>query len=129
MRERPNRIPGGELPTCAVDFIRQVTRKIRYRRRVRQDVEAELTAHFEDELRVCTSDDEREQRARRLVEEFGDAGLLGVLCRRAKKRCRPVWAQTLVRAGQGAGVCLLLFAAYLIWFFSGEPNARIQSPF
>jgi hypothetical protein len=126
MRERPSENSEGGLPSCVGEFIRRVTDKMRYRRKVREDVQAELTAHFEDELRDVTDPAEREKRAKRLIEEFGDVELLAILCRRAKKRCRPVWAQALVRVGQGAGVCLLLFVAYLVWFFSGQPNARID---
>jgi hypothetical protein len=126
MQEKPEESHGNELPSCVTEFIRRVTKKMRYRRKVRQDVQTELTAHFEDELRDVTDPAEREKRAKRLIEEFGDAGLLAALCRRAKERCRPLWAQAFVRAGQGAGVCLLLFAAYLVWFFNGQPNARID---
>src|SRR5512146_2680821 len=81
------------LPPCAAEYIAQVVRKVRYRKKVRRDIQAELTAHFEDELRNCTSDAERDARAHRLIETFGDPKLLAVLCRRAKKRCRPLWAR------------------------------------
>ena len=75
-----------DLPVCATEFIRQVVRAMGYHRKAREEVEAELTAHFEDELRGCTAAQDREQLARCLVEEFGDARLLAVLCRRSKKR-------------------------------------------
>jgi hypothetical protein len=70
---------------------------MRYRKKVRDDVRAELAAHFEDELRDCKTDEEKEQKAKKLIEDFGDAKLLAVLLRRAKKRCRPLWRKTLVR--------------------------------
>jgi hypothetical protein len=38
------------FPACAEEYIKQVLKKMRYRRKVRQDVQAELAAHFEDEL-------------------------------------------------------------------------------
>jgi hypothetical protein len=126
MRDRPNESLGSELPRCAADFIGQVTKKIRYRRKVRQEVQAELTAHFEDELRDCADAQEREKRAQRLIEGFGDAKLLAVLCRRAKKRCRPLWARMCVRTMQAAGVFLLVFIPYTIWFISGKPNPTID---
>ncbi|HOV77407.1 MAG TPA: hypothetical protein PLS24_05220, partial [Sedimentisphaerales bacterium] len=103
MRDRPDEKPGNELPPCAIEYLARVTKKIRYRRRVRQDVQAELTAHFEDELRDAADAAEREQRAKRLIEEFGDAGLLAILCRRAKKRCRPLWRKALIRTTQAFG--------------------------
>jgi len=119
MRDRPNESLGSELPRCAADFIGQVTKTMRYRRKVRQDVQAELTAHFEDELRDCADAQEREQRAKKLIEEFGDAKLLAVLCRRAKKRCRPLWVRAWVRTMQAVGAFLLVFIPYTIWFMSG----------
>jgi predicted house-cleaning noncanonical NTP pyrophosphatase (MazG superfamily) len=72
------------LPACAAEFIRQVLRKMRYRRSVRQDVQAELAAHFEDELKDYATDEEKEQKAQQLIAEFGDVKLLAVLLRRAK---------------------------------------------
>ena len=77
MRDRPDEKPGNELPPCAIEYLARVTKKIRYRRRVRQDVQAELTAHFEDELRDAADAAEREQRAKRLIEEFGLAKIAG----------------------------------------------------
>jgi hypothetical protein len=115
-----------KLPVCAERFIAAVVRKIRWRRRVREDVQAELTAHFEDELRNVTDSAEREKRAKRLIEEFGDAGLLAVLCRRAKKRCRPLWAKALVRSMQALGGCLLYLLICSIPLFVGKPTVRVN---
>ncbi len=126
MRDRPDEKPGNELPPCAIEYIARVTKKIRYRRKVRQDVQAELTAHFEDELRDANDPAERETRAKRLIEEFGDAGLLAVLCRRAKKRCRPLWVRAFVRTMQIVGVFLLVFIPYTIWFVRGKANPTID---
>ncbi|MEN6337652.1 MAG: hypothetical protein ABFE01_25645, partial [Phycisphaerales bacterium] len=96
MQEKPQESHGNELPPCVSEFVRTVAGKIRYRRKVREDVQAELTAHFEDELRDVTDPAEREKRAKQLIEGFGDVELLAVLCRRAKKRCRPAWAKTMI---------------------------------
>lgn len=126
MRGKSNERPESDLPPCIVDFIDQVTRKMRYRRQVREDVQAELTAHFEDELRGCENPQEKGNRAQRLVEEFGDAGLLAILCRRAKKRCRPLWVRAFARTMQGMGVFLLVFVPYTIWFVRGKPNPMID---
>ena len=79
------------LPVAASDFINSVIKKMRYRKKVRLDVRAELTAHFEDQLRDCATDRDREQKAQQLIADFGDPKLLAVLLRRAKKRCRPLW--------------------------------------
>jgi hypothetical protein len=45
------------LPDCVCEFVRVVIKKMRYRRKVRQDVQDELTAHFEDELKEYKTDE------------------------------------------------------------------------
>ncbi|HSV98865.1 MAG TPA: hypothetical protein VLI39_01740 [Sedimentisphaerales bacterium] len=114
------------MPRCAEQFIAAVVRKIRWRRRVREDVRAELTAHFEDELRDVTDPAERERRAKRLIGEFGDPGLLAILCRRAKKRCRPLWAKAAIRGIQVAGVFLLYLVVCTVPLFVGKPTIRVD---
>ncbi len=109
------------LPVCAAEYIKLVIKKMRYRKKVRLDVQAELSAHFEDELQDCKTDEEKEQKARRLIEDFGDAKLLGVLLRRAKKRCRPLWRTIVARTFQTIGTLALCFIAYTIWFLTGKP--------
>lgn len=126
MRDRPNESLGSELPRCAADFIGQVTKTMRYRRKVRQDVQAELTAHFEDELRDCADAQEREQRAKKLIEEFGDAKLLAVLCRRAKKRWRPLWAKVAIRALQAVGILVLYSMLCPLRLFIGSPSLKVD---
>jgi len=110
-----------KLPVSASEFIQLVIRKMRYRREVRQDVKAELTAHFEDELKDCKRDSERVQKARQLITDFGDAKLLAVLLRRAKKRCRPLWKTAVARTFQTTGILILCFIVYVVWFFTGKP--------
>jgi len=95
------------LPASVADFIKLVVKKMRYRRKVRADVQAELEAHFEDELRDCKSDEEKQEKAEQLISDFGDAKLLAVLMRRAKKRCRPLWKKVLVRGLQVFSVIFL----------------------
>jgi len=111
----------GNLPGCAVEFIRLVIKKMRYRKSVRQDVQHELTVHFEDELKGCASDKEKEQKARQLISEFGDVNLLAVLLRRAKKRCRPIWQTVATRTFQVAAILLVSLVLYVIWFLTGRP--------
>ncbi|RKY23846.1 MAG: hypothetical protein DRP62_05065, partial [Planctomycetota bacterium] len=98
----------------------------RYRKKVRADVQAELAAHFEDELKDCTTDEEKEQRAEQLIEQFGDAKLLGILLRRAKKRCRPLWRTIVALTFQTIGILILLSILYTAWFISGKPNVSID---
>ena len=73
------------LPDCAAEFIKLVIKKMRYQKKARADVMAELIAHFEDELACCTTAEEKGKRAQQLIDEFGNAKLLATLCRRAKK--------------------------------------------
>ena len=75
------------IPASTVEFIRRLLNKMGYHRKVRQDVQAELTAHFEDELKDCKTDEEKEQKAQQLITGFGDLKVLAILLRRAKKRC------------------------------------------
>jgi len=126
MAREPERSDSVGLPEEARAFIRHVIRKMRYRKKVRAEVQAELVAHFEDELRDCRTQPQREERARRLIESFGDAKLLGVLCRRAKKRCRPLWAKAVVRGLQVLGI---VFAYSLICcgrLFIGVPTVKVD---
>jgi tetratricopeptide (TPR) repeat protein len=114
------------LPLAAAEFVRLVIKKMRYRKSVRADVMAELAAHFEDALKDCKSEDEREQRAQRLIADFGDVKLLGVLLRRAKKRCRPLWRTIVARTFQTIGVLILCFVLYCVYISLGEPTISID---
>jgi len=114
------------LPECARDFIKLVIEKMRYRKKVRDEVMTELIAHFEDELQSCATDEEKEQKAQQLIANFGDAKLLAVLLRRAKKRCRPLWRTVAARTLQTTGILILCFIVYLVWFFSGRPVVTVD---
>ncbi len=110
-----------KLPACAEEYIKLIVKKMRYRREVRQDVQAELTAHFEDELKDYTADEQKQQNAQQLIADFGEVKLLAVLLRRAKKRCRPLWRTIVARTFQAVGVLILCFIVYVVWFLSGKP--------
>jgi hypothetical protein len=114
------------LPQRVTDFLKLVIKKMRYRKKVQAEVMAELGAHFEDELRECKSDEEKEQKAAELIANFGDARLLGILLRRAKKRCRPLWQKALVRSFQAIGIMigyLLICSAGLL---VGTPAVKVD---
>jgi hypothetical protein len=121
MKEKEKDKLFGNLPNCAAEFIQLVIKKMRYRKKVRADVMAELVAHFEDGLKDCKSDEEKEQKAQQLIADFGDVKLLAVLLRRAKKRCRPLWRTIVARTFQTIGVLILCFIIYVTWFLSGKP--------
>jgi len=114
------------LPNGAAEFIKLVIKKMRYRRKVRRDVQAELATHFEDELKVCATDEEKEQKAKKLIAEFGDAKLLAVLLRRAKKRCRPLWKKVLVRGLQVFGVIFLYLLICSSPLIIGKPTVKVN---
>ena len=111
-----------KLPTGAAEFIRLIVKKMRYTRKARLDVQAELTAHFDDELRDCTTDEEKEKKTRQLIAEFGNVKLLAILLRRAKKRCRPLWRTAFARTCQAVVLVFVCFIIYVVWFLSGKPS-------
>jgi len=126
MAREPERSDLAGLPEEARAFIRHVIRKMRYRKKVRAEVQAELVAHFEDELKDCQTPPQREEKARRLIEGFGDAKLLAVLCRRAKKRCRPLWAKTVVRTLQVLGIVCAYSLICCGRLFIGAPTVKVD---
>ncbi|MBA7616956.1 hypothetical protein ES703_24259 [subsurface metagenome] len=109
------------LPDLAAAFIKQVIKKMRYRKKVRSEVMAELEAHFEDELKDCTTDEQKQQKVQQLITGFGDLKLLAILLRRAKKRCRPLWRTVVARTFQVIAVLILCFIFYVVWFLTGKP--------
>jgi hypothetical protein len=114
------------LPGCAADFIKLVIKKMRYRKKIRDDVRAELAAHFEDELRSCKSDEEKEQKAKKLIEDFGDAKMLAVLLRRAKKRCRPMWQKVLIRSLTALGIIIVYILLCSARLIIGTPSVAVD---
>ena len=115
-----------QFPACAEEYIKLIVKKMRYRRKVQQDVQAELAAHFEDELKDCATGEEREQKAKRLIAGFGDVKLLAVLLRRAKKRCRPLWQKALVRSAQVLGIIFLYLLICLSPMIVGRPTISVN---
>jgi hypothetical protein len=115
-----------KLPACAADFITLIIKKMRYRKKVRVEVMAELSAHFEDGLKDCKSEEEKEQKAQQLIADFGDVKLLAVLLRRAKKHCRPLWRTVVARTFQTIGVLILCFILYTAWFLTGKPTVSVD---
>ena len=121
MKKKLSQVDLRYLPRCAGEYIKLVIKKMRYRKQVRADVLAELASDFEEELKEYTGDEQKQQIARQLIEEFGDVKLLAALLRRAKKRCRPLWRKVVARSFQVIGVLILCFIFYIIWFISGKP--------
>jgi len=126
MKRKQKEVAFENLPGCAIEFIKLVIRKMRYRKKVRADVMAELVGHFEDELKNCTTDDEKEQKAQKLIEDFGDVKLLAVLLRRAKKRCRPLWQKAIVRSLAVIGVIILYLLLCSARLIIGKPSVKVD---
>jgi hypothetical protein len=114
------------LPACAHEYIKLIVKKMRYRRKVRQDVQEELTAHFADELKDCETDEDRQQKAKELIAGFGDIKLLAVLLRRAKKRCRPLWRTAVVRSFQMLGIVVLYCCVCFVPLLVGRPTISVN---
>ncbi len=116
----------GNLPQVAVDFIASVIKKMRYRKKVRQDVEAELVSHFEDALGDCRTDEKRQEKAQQLINEFGDAKLLATLIRRGKKRCRPLWVKAIIGCLKVIGVLVVLAGIRVGSLAVGNVNVSVD---
>ncbi len=114
------------LPEPARVFISLVIKKMRYRKKVRKDVMAELVAHFADELKDCKTAEERNQTAENLIEAFGNPKLLAHLLRRAKKRCRPLWQKAVIRIAQAAIVIVLYLVICSSRLLIGTPTIRVN---
>jgi dsDNA-binding SOS-regulon protein len=109
------------LPNSAVEYINLVIKNMRYRKKARDEVREEMFDHFEVYLKDCATNEEKEQKAQRLISEFGDPKLLAILMRRAKKRCRPLWRTVAARTFQALAAMIILLVLYIAWFFTGKP--------
>lgn len=114
------------LPSNASDFIELVVKKMGYRRKVRAEVRQELSAHFEDELRDCPDQQQRRDKVQKIIEQFGDAKMLGILLRRAKKRCRPLWRTAIVRSFQTLLILIIALVFYCVYLSLGRPTIKID---
>jgi len=115
-----------KLPVSVTDFIAEVIKKMRYRRRVRRDVELELIYYFNDATSDCQTTQGKDTLAQTLIEQFGNPRFLAKLIRRAKKRCRPIWKKTLIRTAQATAALFLFLCLYTWWFLTGKPNVTID---
>jgi len=115
-----------QLPDMAGEYIRSVARRVGNALRVRRDVVQELIGHFTDALGGPTDPAAREQASRRLIEDFGDPELLGVLIRRAKKRCRSPWKKAIVRLMQGVAALAAMWVLYTVYLCLGRPRISVD---
>jgi hypothetical protein len=126
MTDKNNKNPFSNLPNCAADYIRLVIKKMKWRKNDRADVQTELIAHFEDALKDCKTDEDKEKTAKELISNFGDAKMLAVLARRAKKRCRPLWQKILIHSFQALVIVFIYLSICGVYISSGKPNMSIN---
>ena len=103
------------IPQIAREYLDRVIKKMRYRRKVRDEVRRELTAHFTDALADCENETQRKELAQTLIEQFGDAKLLARLIRRSKKRCRPWWQKAFGQTGKAILILWVITIPYNFW--------------
>ena len=115
-----------DLPNEAIEYIDAVIKKMRYRRKVRADVRAELTAHFQDALHDCDTEEEKTKLTADLIAGFGEPKTLAKLIRRGKKRCRPLWQKALIRFGQFMLILLLLIGLRVAHLGLGRPTISVD---
>ncbi len=115
------------VPAIVQETIDRVVKKMRYRKKARADVRAELQAHFEDALADCRTPEKQQERAEELIGDFGDAQVLGTLIRRAKKRCRPVWIKAMIHTSQVASLCLLYGLLCVSQLYIGSPTISVDT--
>ncbi|HPO14805.1 MAG TPA: hypothetical protein PLI09_15295 [Candidatus Hydrogenedentes bacterium] len=99
--------PEFSLPEEVTALIERLAKRSGSSKRVRMDVRRELTAHFQDALTGCPTE-EIEHQTTKLIAEFGDPELLGTLIRQAKRRCKSPLERFLSIAIKGTIVILLL---------------------
>ncbi len=116
----------GELPASVTGYVGRLVRMIGYRRKVRREVRRELLGHFADALTDCPSAEERQTKAEQLIVEFGDPHLVAMLCRRAKKRCRPLWLKTIDAARMATFVLVLLLTLGWLGLSTGESRISLE---
>ncbi|NOZ39987.1 MAG: hypothetical protein GXP24_07155, partial [Planctomycetes bacterium] len=103
-----------DLPAEIANTIRQVTHKTRLWNSERVDVAQELIAHFQDGL-------EMGRNAKQLANEFGDVLQAAKLIRRAKRRGRPIWWQTLHAGCWFVGGFFVLYTLLAIYMLTERP--------
>ena len=78
--------PTPPLPTSVLTFVEELARRASCPSRTSQAVRQELLHHFEDALAEVHDPLAREDRAQKLIAEFGDETILAKLIGRAKRR-------------------------------------------
>lgn len=115
-----------DLPQVVIEYIDSVVKAMKYRKNVRADVREELIGHFTDTLADSETDEEKQDMVEELITEFGDVKLLGVLLRRAKKRCRPLWQQAAFFMLKIASILFLLLLVRVGYMATARPTISVD---
>ena len=113
------------LPEVVNAYIESVIKKMRYKKKVRAEVRQELDGHFADALKGC-ADENKEQTAKELIENFGDAGMLAILIRRGKKRNRPLWKKAIIKTLKVIGILILFVLFRGGYMAAGRPTISVD---
>lgn len=107
------------LPIELKNVVRAVEGATKLWRSEKVLVAKELCAHFEDGISAGVGAEE-------LVDSFGDVRQAALLIRRARKRLRPWWWRSAVRALQGwatlTTICVALYLVLVARFYLASPN-------
>ncbi len=113
------------LPQILLDYIDALINSVGTKK-VQLEVTEELTCHFMDAMHGSENDRQKEDSAKELIENFGDAKMLGKLIKQGKKRCRPLWQKVLIRTMQIAAVLLLCIIARAAYLATGTPVISVD---
>jgi hypothetical protein len=113
------------LPQILLDYIDTLINSVGTKK-VQFEVAEELRYHFMDAMGGSESDRNNKEFAKELIEDFGDAKMLGKLIKRGKKRCRPLWQKVLLRTLFTLCGLIVFMIIYGIWFFTGEPTFNVD---
>lgn len=108
-----------ELSAEAERLIDRVVKRTRLWPSEKREVNAELVAHFADGYEAGHTTDE-------LIESFGDPVRSAKLIRRAKRRCRPLWWQTMRYGRNVFGVFVGLYILLAGYLLLGENEPEVN---
>ncbi|RKY07346.1 MAG: hypothetical protein DRP66_06920, partial [Planctomycetota bacterium] len=114
------------LPQILADYIDSLIKGVGGNRQVRLEVAEEIGHHFVDAMGESAGDEDKEELARELMENFGDIKMLGKLIKRGKKRCRPLWQKVLLQSLYTLCGLIVFIILYGVWFLMGRPTLSID---
>jgi hypothetical protein len=117
--DAPQIIAAAQLPPEIAAAIQHIIKRASLKKRERQDVARELTAHFQDALTADNS-------PAKALADFGDPKTAAKLIRRAKIRQRPLLWHLFRAVRWFIAAMLLLYLGLTIRFFLGKPTISVD---